>query len=119
MAATVTHESGSIYRLNVSGTLSKAELARCEKLLSGETGDRKNLRLLVVLNHFTGWAAGDSWDDLNSNLTDGDRFDRIAIVGDHRWREQVAMFTGAGLRRAAVEFFVPGAISQAREWLAQ
>lgn len=118
MPATITHENGAIYRLSVSGTLTRAELARCEKLLAAESGDRHDLRLLVVLNHFTGWAAGESWDDFNSYMTDGDRFERIAIVADDRWREQVAMFTGAGLRRAAVEFFVPGAISQAREWIA-
>jgi hypothetical protein len=29
------------------------------------------------------------------------------------------MFAAAGLRRAPVDFFVPGAISQARAWLAE
>ena len=47
------------------------------------------------------------------------RIDRIAIVGDERWRSEALMFAGADLRRAPVEYFA-GSSSEdgaARAWL--
>jgi hypothetical protein len=56
---------------------------------------------------------------LSFYATYGDRIERIAIVAEDRWRDQAMMFVGAGLRKAPVEFFVPGAVSIAREWLVE
>jgi hypothetical protein len=54
---------------------------------------------------------------LSFYLKYGDAIERIAIVGPERWRSETLMFAGADLRRAPVEFFVEGAIAEARAWL--
>jgi hypothetical protein len=118
MPAEMTHEDGGFYRLEVSGTLQKAELEPWERILADEAGRHGRIRLLVVVRHFTGWAPGGGWNDLDFYAEHGDRIERIAIVADARWRDAVMLFANADLRRGEVRFFVPGGMSQARTWLA-
>ena len=47
----------------------------------------------------------------------GDAIERIAIVGDPRWRDLTMMFASAELRRAPVEFFAAQDMARARAWL--
>ena len=46
-----------------------------------------------------------------------DAIQRIAIVGNERWRAEMLMFAAADLRRAPVEFFPEGELTKARAWL--
>ncbi len=120
MPTTLTHEAGATFRLDVGGTLHKADMdALASACWLARLPERGAVRLLVVLNRFSGWADGENWNDLSFYSTHGERIERIAIVAEDRWRDQALMFVGAGLRKAPVEFFVPGAISIAREWLAE
>lgn len=49
----------------------------------------------------------------------GDSIERIAIVGDERWRSETLMFATADLRRAPVEFvYSQNGLAEARTWLA-
>jgi hypothetical protein len=120
MPATLHHERDNVYRLDVGGVLSKEDLDRVQELLLKEmdrTGVR-TVRLLVVLEGFEGWDSRSSnWSDLTFYVKHGDRLERIAIVGDERWRDHALMFAAADLRRGPVEFFASDAMSDARAWL--
>ena len=48
----------------------------------------------------------------------GDAIERMAIVGDERWRGESLMFAAADLRKGPVEFFAAAAAADARRWLA-
>jgi hypothetical protein len=115
----MTQEAGATYRLEVGGTLTRGDLEQWQRALAAEIQKQGTVRLLVVLSRFAGWAREDRWDDMAFYQSYGDKIERLAIVGEDRWREQAMMFVGAGLRKGQVEFFVPGAISLAREWLAE
>jgi hypothetical protein len=43
--------------------------------------------------------------------------ERIAIVGDDKWRADAQVFLLAGLRAAPVRYFAAGEVEQARGWL--
>jgi len=43
--------------------------------------------------------------------------EKIAVVADEKWRDQILMFLGAGRRQAPVMFFVSGEEEDARDWL--
>ena len=43
--------------------------------------------------------------------------EKIAIVGDPRWREEALLFTFAGMRQAEVRFFPEYGLELARVWL--
>ena len=57
------------------------------------------------------------WNDLAFYVKNGDAIERIAIVGDERWRDLMMMFASADLRRAPVEFFPERDLERARAWL--
>jgi hypothetical protein len=119
MPAAMTHEDGGLYRLEISGTLQRAELDPWERTLVDAVSRDGRIRLLVIVKQFTGWAAGDGWNDLSFYAEHGDHIERIAIVADARWQDALMLFANADLRRGEVRFFVPGGMSQARAWLAE
>ena len=117
MPMSMQHERDNIYRFEVSGVLKKSDLERSEALLVAEIGRIGSTRLLFVLKEFEGWEANPNWGDLTFYVKHGDSIERIAIVGDERWRGGALMFASADLRRAPVEFFSEGALAEARAWL--
>lgn len=121
MPAVIHRERDNIYRLDVSGVLSKTDLDRTQDvLLAGmEHAALGKARLLVVLDDFQGWDSTSNWSDLGFYVRHGDRLERIAIVGDARWRDPAMMFAAADLRRAPVQFFPTDAIANAEKWLAE
>ena len=121
MPAVIRRERDNIYRLNISGVLSKADLDRSQELLLSamEHAAVGKVRLLVVLEEVQGWDSGSNWSDLTFYVRHGDRIERIAIVGDARWRDHAMMFAAADLRRAPVEFFDIASIDDALKWLAK
>lgn len=119
MAITVQHERDNSYRVDITGTLTKSDFDRIQEALLGEIHKHGKVRLLFVLSQFEGWERHSGWNDLSFYLAHGDEIERIAIVGDERWRSEAMMFAAADLRRAPVEFFSSNdAIGDARRWLA-
>ena len=47
-------------------------------------------------------------------LLDALKIERIAIVGEERWKSEALMFAAADLRSAPVQFFPPRAMAEAR-----
>jgi hypothetical protein len=71
----------------------------------------------VTEDAHVGDASLDFWNDLTFFVKHRDNIERIAIVGDERWRSLSMMFASVDLRRAPVEFFPAHDISEARAWL--
>jgi SpoIIAA-like len=110
-------ERDNILRIDVSGVLHPLDLARCQRDLLEAMAPGSPVRLLFLLEGFEGWLPHDDWRDLGFYLKHGDKIDRIAIVGDERWRSESLMFASADLRRAPVEFFSESRLADARAWL--
>ena len=117
MPISMKHERGNIYRVMVSGVLKKSDLDRSQESIVAETARVGPVRLLFILQEFGGWEANPNWGDLTFYMQHGDSIERIAIVGDERWRGDALMFASADLRRAPVEFFSESALAEARAWL--
>jgi hypothetical protein len=117
MSMSVHHERDNVYRLDLHGLLQKGDLDRCQEVLIKEMRRVGNVRLIFVLSGFEGWDAHDDWRDMGFYAKYGSSIDRIAIVGDERWRDETLIFAGADLRRAPTEFFPSASLAQARQWL--
>ena len=118
MGATITDE-GAVKVVRLSGMLRKDELdaiqwAEAEKLPAGA-----KVNVLVLAEEFDGWQKGDRWGDLRFVARYGDRIEKLAIVADPKWEDQLLMFTGAGFRKTKVQFYAPVEIGEARKWLAE
>ena len=110
-------EGANVYRVEIQGTLKKADLDRCQAELTAEMRRLGPVRLLLVLRDFQGWEPRTDWNDLTFFVKHGDGIERIAIVGPPRWRSESLMFAGADLRRAPVEFFAEEDGGRASSWL--
>jgi hypothetical protein len=117
MPISMQHERDNIYRFDVTGVLKKSDLEASERLLAAEMGRVGSTRLLFVLKDFGGWETNPNWGDLTFYVKHGESIERIAIVGDERWRDGALMFASADLRKAPVEFFSASALAEARAWL--
>jgi hypothetical protein len=117
MPISMERERDNVFRLDVSGTLRKTELDRCQEGLVGEIERLGSVRLLFVLDGFAGWEPDARWNDLSFFVRHGGAIERIAILGPETWRSQMLMFAGADLRKAPVEYFPVGTAAEARAWL--
>jgi SpoIIAA-like len=111
-------EGGNLFRVEIRGRLRKAELEQCQSALAVAMNRIGLVKLLFILEGFDGWDPQDNWSDLSFYVKHGETIQRIAIVGDARWRSETLMFAGADLRKAPVEFFPEHAVAEARAWLA-
>jgi hypothetical protein len=117
MPMNVRFERDKVYRVEVIGLLRKRDLERCQDVLIDEIRRVGSVRLLFLLTGFEGWEAQDDWHDLTFYVKHGSAIERIAIVGDERWRSESLMFAGADLREGRVEFFTQEKAADARAWL--
>lgn len=113
------HEGDNVFRVDIRGTLVRRDLQACERQVLDEVQRLGAVRLLFVLRDFEGWDVRDNWRDLSFYVNHGDTIERIAIVGDERWRDLALMFASADLRQAPVEYFAQDAMAEARRWLSQ
>ena len=115
--ALTQEKDDAIFRMDIRGLLTRAEAAQCEADLARALAKVGSLKLLCVLSAFEGWEPGSSWGDLTFYVRHGHAIERIAIVGDERWRAEALMFAAADLRKAPVEFFPSNDLPRARAWL--
>lgn len=119
MGIAITSEHPNTCRLDIRGALSPQDLAAAQQAAAAEIRRSGKIRLLVVLSEFSGWERGSAWNDLGFYIRHGDDIERIAIVGENRWRSEALMFAAADLRRAPVAFFGGSDVDAARDWLAR
>jgi len=117
MGIAVQKEPGNIREIRISGTLKKAELDSVQAAAREEITKTGKIRILVILENFLGWEQGADWGDMAFFYEHGDDVERIAIVGDPKWKQKALMFAGEGLRSAPVRFFPASELEQARKWL--
>lgn len=117
MPVTMQREHDDIYRLEIRRLLRQTDLVRAEEALAAEITRIGPVKLLVVLNEFEGWERQGHWDHATFYVKHGDDIARIAIVGPGRWRDEMLMFSAAGLRKGPVEFFQEDATAEALAWL--
>ncbi len=107
MPASIRHGTGNLFRIDISGVLRQVELKDVQAVAAQEIRRLDRITLLFVLEQFEGWERDADWGDLAFYAAHDKDIDKIAIVGDEKWRDHGLAFAGAGIRTAAVRFFPP------------
>ena len=110
-------EKGNTGVFHVSGKLAKQELEHAQNACEDVIKKIGNIKLLVILDNFAGWEEAEGWEDTSFAERNDQYIDKIAIVGDEKWRDMAYLFTLKGLRPVAIEFFKPDQEANARVWL--
>lgn len=120
MAINWTYDGEKTVTFNVSGHLTKAELDVCQKEAEITIQRLNKAKLLVIVTDFSGWVNDDeAWADLSFGEKNDQYIQKMAIVGDLKWKMLAEMFTLKGLRKFPIEYFPPKQDFFAKEWLSK
>jgi SpoIIAA-like len=50
-------------------------------------------------------------------MEQGQQIEKMAIVGDEKWRDDALAFTAKGFRPTAIEFFPSSRLNEAHTWV--
>ena len=119
MSANLEQHDDRLCVLRIGGELKKSELDAAQSKFVETIAGAGTVKLLVLLENFSGWERGEQWGDTDFFFSHRNAFEKIAVVGNPRWEAQGLAFTGAGLRKGPVKFFPEAGESEARAWLAE
>jgi hypothetical protein len=117
MSVIFTKEPENLFVIRVNGILTFNDQKEVENRVSTEIDRSRKVKMLVLTENFSGWSKEGDWGDLAFMNENDPYIEKIAVVADKKWQDQILMFTGAGLRQASVKFFSSGEEENARDWL--
>lgn len=117
MSLEIIDQNGRLLQLRIRGELRRADYERMTALARAAIAREGSIRVLAILDGFTGWERHPGWNDMSFLMGDGDHIEKMAIVGEENWRDDALAFTAAGLRPTAIEFFSSSSLADALEWL--
>jgi hypothetical protein len=97
--------------------LKKADYDRIILIAKEAIAREGKVRALAILEGFEGWERHEEWDDVSFMMEQGQHIEKMAIVGDEKWRDDALAFTAKGFRPTAIEFFLESRLAEARKWL--
>ena len=109
--------SGKLLEIRIRGMLKKADYDRIVQIAKEAISREGKVRALAILDGFEGWERHPDWGDVSFMTEQGQHIEKMAIVGDEKWRDDAFAFTAKGFRPTAIEFFPPSHLNEARIWL--
>jgi len=107
---------GKVLVVRVSGTLVQADYAQFVPAFERLIRLHGKLSLLFDMADFHGWALSAAWEDFKFGLEHFADIERLAMVGDKKWQQGMAVFCKP-FTKAAVRYFDHADAAQARTWL--
>ncbi|MCC7084326.1 MAG: STAS/SEC14 domain-containing protein [Pirellulales bacterium] len=101
----------------VTGKLTKEDYERFLPALESEIQQHGNVRILFTMHDFHGWTASAMWEDTKFAWHHFSDIERLAIVGETRWEQGMAVFCKP-FTAAKIKYFDHAKIEEARKWLA-
>ena len=117
MPVDIIDVSGKLLQLKVRGMLKKADYDRIIQIAKESIAREGKIKALVILEGFEGWERHEDWGDVSFMMDEGQQIEKMAIVGDEKWRDDALAFTAKGFRPTVIEFFAASRLNQARTWL--
>jgi len=117
----VQSKEDGIVHARISGEMTPLDQQALERVAKKLIAAGQKISLLVTLEDFKGWKKDPAWaaDDVDFQFHHGNDIARIAIVGDHQWRDQAFLYVGKGFRGTEIEFFPPESLNAAKAWISR
>ena len=111
-----SEQGGKLMVVQLSGKLSRPDYRQLLGALTSAISSSGKIKVLALLHHFHGIEPGAIWDDLKFDVSHFNDIERLAIVGDRRWEQWIAM--GRPFTTAEIQFFPIEQEQEARAWAA-
>jgi len=118
MPVEIIDASRKLVQVKIRGVLTKADHERIIQIAKEAIAREGKIRALAILEGFEGWERHEEWGDVSFMIGQGQHIEKMAIVGDEKWRDDALAFTAKGFRPTAIEFFAASRLNEARIWLA-
>ena len=117
MPVEIIDAAGKLLQIRIRGMLKKADYDRIIQIAKEAIAREGKIRALAILEGFEGWERHEEWGDVSFMIGQGQHIEKMAIVGDEKWRDDALAFTAKGFRPTAIEFFGTSRLNEARTWL--
>jgi len=107
---------GKILILTLSVKLGADDYAHFTKEVERAVAVHGKIRLLVEMYDFHGWTLGALWEDIKFDFGHFADIERVALVGDRKWEEGMAMFC-IPFTTAIVRYFDESEANEASAWI--
>jgi hypothetical protein len=117
MPVEIIDAAGKLLQIKIRGMLKKADHERIIQIAKEAIAREGKIRGLIIAEAFEGWERSSDWGDVSFMTEEGEHIEKMAIVGDEKWRDDALAFTAKGFRPTAIEFFPASRMNEARIWL--
>lgn len=117
MSAEIISNCNGIVTGRIKGVLTYAELTAIQNEIFGIIGKEGGIRLLILCEGFLGWDKAGDWEDVSFQTKTDPYINKMALVGDKKWKDLALLFTGQGFREFPIEYFEPDDVDKASNWL--
>jgi len=105
MPAEIIDATGKLLQIRLRGLLKKSDHDRIIKIAKEAIAREGKIRALIIADGFEGWERHEDWGDVSFMMEEGRHIEKMAIVGDEKWRDDALAFTAKGFRSTAIELF--------------
>lgn len=109
-------EAGKILEIHVTGKLEKNDYERFLPRIESLIRAHGKVRMLLYLHEFRGWTVGALWKDIKFDMRHFNDIERLAIVGESKWQEGMAVFCKP-FTTAEIKYFDHDQLPAARQWI--
>ena len=109
-------EVGKFLHVRAKGKLTKEFYETFVPAVEKFIQENGKLRILFEMHDFHGWTAGALWEDIKFDASHWRDIERLAIVGETKWEQGMAVFCKP-FTTAKVRYFDISKIDEARAWI--
>lgn len=109
-------EGGGLVAIHVTGKLTAEDYNLFVPQMGNLIKEHGKIRVFLELVDFHGWSAGALWEDTKFAVKHFNDIERLAIVGDKRWEEGMAIFCKP-FTTAKVRYFDITENTEAQQWI--
>lgn len=110
--------SGKMVEVRLTGKLTKEAYEKLVPVVDEQIKQSGKLRMLVILEDFHGWTMGALWEDMKFDLKHWKDIERLALVGETKWEQGMAVFCKP-FTTAKIKYFDHTKLEDARKWIAE
>jgi hypothetical protein len=109
-------QGGKVLEASVQGKLTKQDYQLLVPEIERLIQQHGKLRILFHMHDFEGWSAGALWEDIKFDARHFRDIERLALVGESKWQEGMAVFCKP-FTTAKVRYFDRSEVAEARQWV--
>ena len=107
---------GKLTHVKASGKLTKEAYEELAPVVDQQIQEHGKIRLLFEMHDFHGWTVGALWEDIKFDFKHWKDIERLAIVGESKWQEGMAVFCKP-FTTAKIQYFDHSKLDEATAWI--